>query len=151
MDPSPHTIVVATDFSHPGSIAVERAIEFAHRNSAELHIVHVFSMPVPLVTAYEFGIPEPDLQNARNVALEKLGACEKRAAAEGVKVRTHLLEGPTDKAIVEFASEQGADWIVVGTHGHTGFKHVLLGSVAERVVRHAACSVLVVRDPAQES
>ena len=142
----PHSIVVATDFSPPANAAVERAIDLARHFDAELHIAHVFTLPIPLITAYEFSVPEHDVRYARGVAHKKLDAWAEKASVDGVEARTQLLEGPTDKAVDEFARDVGADWIVVGTHGHTGLKHVLLGSVAELIVRHAPCSVLVVRD-----
>ena len=66
---------------------------------------------------------------------------------DNTRVDYHLLDGPTDKSIVDFARDENADWLIVGTHGHTGLKHIVLGSIAERVLRHAPCSVLVVREP----
>jgi nucleotide-binding universal stress UspA family protein len=145
----PRVILAATDFSAPAKAALAQAVELARQYEAELHIVHVFSLPTPLITAYEFGIPEAEIAQARKVAQEKLDACAAEAAGAGVSPRKHLLQSPTDRAITDLASEIGADWIVVGTHGHTGFKHALLGSVAERVVRHAPCSVLVARSEAE--
>ena len=59
---------------------------------------------------------------------------------------SHLSEVPAASAIVDLAEELGADLIIMGTRGHTGLKHVLLGSVAERTLRHAPCSVLTVKE-----
>lgn len=68
-----------------------------------------------------------------------------------IACRHHLLHGDPATQIVQFAEDEGVDLIVMGTHGRTGLKHLLMGSVAEHVLRHARCPVLVVRlRPAQE-
>jgi universal stress protein E len=66
-------------------------------------------------------------------------------ATEGIAATPHLSEGPAAPAIVGLAERLGADLIVMGTRGHTGLRHVLLGSVAERTLRHAPCSVMTVK------
>ena len=66
-------------------------------------------------------------------------------AAEGIQARSHLTEVPAAPSIARTAEDLGADLIVMGTHGHTGIKHILLGSVAERTLRLAPCSVLTVK------
>jgi universal stress protein A len=142
----PQRIVIATDFSAPATLALERSIELARHFDAELHITHVFSLPIPIVGVYDFSIPETGIQEARLAATRRLDEAEEKARAAGVQAVTHLVSSPTEQGISELARRVGADWIVVGTHGHTGLKHVVLGSVAERVVRHAPCSVLVIRD-----
>jgi len=141
----PSQIVVATDFSEPAEVALERAIELASHYGAELHVTHVFALPVPVVGVYDFAIPETGIREARESALRRLEEAAKRAVAKGVRTHTHLVATPTETGISDVARSVGADMIVIGTHGHTGLKHVLLGSVAERVVRHAPCSVLVAR------
>ena len=146
----PQKIVIATDFSEPAAVALDRSIDYAKQFGAELHIVHVFSLPVPAVGIYDFAIPESGIQEARATATQRLEKDAEKAVSAGITTHTHLVPAPTDAGITTLAEDIGADWIVIGTHGHTGLKHVLLGSVAERVVRHAHCSVLVVRTPAQE-
>ena len=145
----PRTIVVATDFSAPGNAAVDRAVDLARYLGAKLHIAHVFTLPVPLLTVYEFSLSGSDMRDARDMAREKLDACAEQAAAAGVTATTSLLDGATAQAVVTLAGDLDADWVVVGTHGHTGLQHVLLGSIAERIVRHSPCSVLVVRSRAE--
>ena len=68
----------------------------------------------------------------------------------GVEAEMHVISGAPWKEIVETAKERAMDLIILATHGHTGLKHTLLGSVAERVVRHAPCPVLVVREQEHE-
>lgn len=142
------TIVVALDFSELSDRALDAAIWLARQFEAELHLVHAFDVRVPLVTPYEVAIPTTFIEEARQSAQRKLDAQEARAKETGLRVRSHLAEVPAATSIAETAEELGADLIVMGTHGHTGLKHVVLGSVAERTLRHAPCSVLTVKQRA---
>jgi nucleotide-binding universal stress UspA family protein len=138
-------ILVPTDFSAPSEHALEMAIEFARRFGAELTLFHAHELP-----AYVFpdGVmpvsPEIllDLERSMSAELERLAA---RARAAGVTVSIKTGMGAHDVEIIRCASELGADMIIMGTHGRTGLRHVLLGSVAEKVVRRAPCPVLTVR------
>jgi nucleotide-binding universal stress UspA family protein len=142
-------ILVAVDFSEHSNRALETAMELARRLRAELHLVHAFDIPVPLVTPYEIAIPDALIEQARDTAARKLEKALQKVRAEGIEGRSHLTEVPAAAAIVRVAEETKADLIVMGTRGHTGLKHLLLGSVAERTVRHAPCSVLTLRTPAE--
>ena len=139
------TLLLAIDFSDTSSAAVDVAVEFAKRFSATLHVVHAFDLPIPLVTPYEVAIPEAYLDQTRKVAAQKLAVVVKKVAAQDVTVESHLAEAPAAPAIARTAEEVGADLVVMGTHGHTGIKHLVLGSVAERTLRLAPCSVLAVK------
>jgi nucleotide-binding universal stress UspA family protein len=70
-----------------------------------------------------------------------------KVVQNGVRARAELLEGTPYRVVIDWAKEYKADLIVIGTHGHTGFTHALLGSVTERVVRMAECPVLTIRTP----
>jgi nucleotide-binding universal stress UspA family protein len=121
------------------------AAELSRRYEAPMTIVHVFE-PAP------YALPETYVlytapQLARMYAeLERLlaGAKQHTEAARASNVTTRLLEGFAAGEITRFASQGGFDLIVMGTHGRTGFKHFLVGSVAERVVQTAHCPVLTV-------
>lgn len=139
------TIVVAVDFSPHTPSVVEAAVTIAKRFDAKLRLVHAYDIPIPLVSPYEVAIPEPYLEETRRVAAEKLGALVEQVAAQGVSVDSLLTEVPAAAAIVRAAEESKADLVVIGTRGHTGLKHLLLGSVAERTVRLAPCAVLTVK------
>jgi nucleotide-binding universal stress UspA family protein len=76
-----------------------------------------------------------------------MGALIEEIAHGGVHVTAHCREGLPFEELMSLASEQSVDLIVLGTHGHTGLSHILLGSVAEKVVRHARCPVMTVRHP----
>jgi nucleotide-binding universal stress UspA family protein len=138
-------ILVAVDFSEYADSVLDVAVEFAKQLSAELHLVHAFDVRIPLVTPYEVAIPTAFIEEAREAAASKLAALIRKVADDGITATSHLSEVPAASAIVDLAEELGADLIIMGTRGHTGLKHVLLGSVAERTLRHAPCSVLTVK------
>lgn len=137
-------ILVPTD----GSAGVERAIEqaaaLAAVHGAEVHSVYVLNTAnfasLPMETSWE-GVSDM-LREDGEEALERV-----RNIVEGydVPIRTHLIEGSPAREIVDFATEEGCDLIVMGTHGRGGIDRLLLGSVAERVVRGSPVPVLTVR------
>ena len=139
------TIIAAVDFSPHSAPVIDAAVTLAKRFDAKVRLVHAYDIPIPLVSPYEVAIPEPYLEETRRVAAEKLAALVDRVAAEGVAVDSLLTEVPAAAAIVRAAEESKADLVVIGTRGHTGLKHLLLGSVAERTVRLAPCPVLTVK------
>lgn len=139
------TIVVAVDFSVHSERALETAIDLGKRFGATLHVVHAFDLPLPLVSPYEVAAPDTYLKESREAAGLKLAAAADRVSASGVEVKIHLAEVPAAPAIVRVAEEVGADLIVMATRGHTGIKHFVLGSVAERTLRLAPCSVFTVK------
>ena len=141
-------ILVATDFSADADRALTVAIEMAERNDGQIEIVHA-SQPGDYVLPPPFDIVSlgPDtraLQHAEGALASKAALVRKA----GVAVSTQLLTGVPHEGIVARAQDSQADLVVVGSRGHTGLAHVLVGSVAERVVRHAPCPILVVPHPA---
>nr|PZN19843.1 MAG: universal stress protein [Pseudomonadota bacterium] len=161
----PYVIVVGVDYSPQGELALERAFEIAtERKNAEVHIVHVLQT-VALMVPVEASVgPVADgsvLQNAseqlRKYADERLQAFRARAAAEGrqgmlfERAVSHVrLDAPAYE-IAQLASDLEADLVIVGTHGRRGAARLLVGSVAENVVRLAPCPVLVVRPKSVET
>ena len=147
--PSGH-FLAATDFSDPALPAVAAAVELVRRRRGRLSVVHSLELPVmgagPEVGGVGAPLPMPlsaaDLGEIRRGSRERLEGVIARFGVEGDAV---LTEGPPAPAIVELAERLPAETIVVGTAGRTGIKRMLLGSVAEAVVRSAPCSVLVVR------
>ncbi len=144
-------ILVTTDFSEAGDRAIGHAFRMAADHDAEVILCHVIEpliVPNPLYAQYYPGeLLSPDVlaraqEDARAALEERVPRNEPYA-----KVRHRVVIGqgaPVDE-IIRIANEEGVDLIVIATHGHTGLKHLLMGSVAERVIRHARCAVLVVR------
>ena len=139
------SIVVALDFSELSSKALDTAIEMARTSGGEIHLIHAFDVRIPFVTPYEVAVPDNLITAARDAAARKLEKALQRVTAAGLAGKSHLEEVPAATAIARVAEEVGADLVVMGTHGNTGLKHVLLGSVAERTLRLAPCSVLTVK------
>ena len=138
-------ILCPVDFSDWSREAMRVAIELAEPSGAPVTLVHVWQLPV-----YAFGdVPLPGSlsREVADQAARRLAAWKQEAEGLGpVKVSSRLLEGvPWDRIVDTLRAESSYDLAVMGTHGRTGIKRVLLGSVAEQVVRHAPCPVLVVR------
>jgi nucleotide-binding universal stress UspA family protein len=143
-------ILVPVDFSTHSARAVEVAADLARRYEGSLEVVHVFDpMAYPLPDGYVmFTRPQLDEMFARFDA--ELARYEKAALAAGApRVQTHVRQGPCAGEICNFAQEGAFDLIVMGTHGRRGLNRMLLGSVAERVLRTAPCPVLTIRAEAR--
>lgn len=141
------TILVPSDFSSHANKALEMAIELAKVFKAKIVIVHAYLVQPPPSVSMEGGyvIPEGYFEQARDHAHQQVALLAEQQKASGVDVEGKAVEAPASQAILEAAEEISPDLIVMGTRGQTGLKHVLLGSVAERVVRLAECPVLTVK------
>ena len=140
-------LLVPTDFSEDSEQAARYAVELAKRFQAEIHCVHVVDIPADLLSTsayYMTGPSEAFLDQIREESKKNLEAFAEKNL-EGVQVRTAFLEGSPFVEIIRYARNQEIDLVVIATHGRTGLKHVLFGSVAEKVVRKAPCPVLVVK------
>jgi universal stress protein A len=139
-------ILVPLDFSAHSTQALHYAADLARRYEAKLDLVHVFdiriySMPdgFPMFAAGQFDQISAELAQL----LEK---AKRDVLADGaLAVETHMLQGTPEMEILRLATAGDFDLIVLGTHGRTGIKHLLIGSVAERIVRHASCPVFTVK------
>lgn len=139
-------ILVPVDFSAPSERALERAIDLARTFGSRIHLLHSYAVPVQGVMPYDFAVPDHVWQGIRDAAERRLEALREKVAAAGVEASAELSEEMPAEAVVKAAGARGADLVVMGTHGHSGLKHVLLGSVAERTIRTAPCWVLAVKD-----
>lgn len=140
-------ILCPTDLSDECRPALVMACEWAAQFGAELHLLHVVA---GLSTPYPYlGPPFNEAMSwetmIRQKARDALNACALPEGFATLKVIRELRNGSPVAHIEEYAKEKGIDLIVMGTHGRSGFSHLLLGSVAENVVRQAPCSVLTVR------
>ena len=138
------TILFSTDFSHASDAALPHAEALAREKRARLLIVHVEEPPA----AYGggelyYGIAEPDSARIRAM-LEAVKPADPQVAFEH---RSALGDPATE--ICRIAADEGAEMIILGTHGRTGLFRLLMGSVAESILRRAPCPVLVYRDPGQ--
>jgi nucleotide-binding universal stress UspA family protein len=141
-------IVCPTDFSEPSFEALQAAVELARHFSAELIVIHVVQ-PVPLVAA---GHMSPVVFNVRayqeemeRLAMKNLKEQLAWRIPEGPAVRPLVVLGDPADRIVQAAADEQADLIVIATRGQTGFKRLVFGSVAEKVVRLAGAPVLSIR------
>jgi nucleotide-binding universal stress UspA family protein len=145
-------ILLPTDFSSCSEAALEHATELARTFGAPLDLLHVWEAPAFLPPETIIG-PVDTGQSlaslARKQAFEDLDHFADAAKARGFEIaKREIAFGPPARTIIEHAEKNGHDLIVMGTHGRSGFAHLLLGSVAERVVRYAKCPVLTVREKA---
>jgi universal stress protein A len=140
-------ICCAIDFSDSSRMALREAADHARRFEGELTLIHVYEAPEPGAADVLSSPPELFERASRETrdALERW-----RAEAEGSAgrpVHATVQVGDVSVELARFVTEGNFDLVVMGTHGRKGFQRMMLGSVAERVVRRAACSVLVVRSP----
>jgi nucleotide-binding universal stress UspA family protein len=146
-------IMCPVDFSSNSDHALKYALTLAALSQAELllfHVVEPFSYPQS-VELFEPVVDEVELTMKLQAAFEK--QLEDQVTAlkdEYANVRGRIVTGNTFVEIIQAARQEKADMIVMGTHGRTGLAHVLIGSVAERVVREAPCPVLTVKHPEHE-
>ncbi len=139
-------IVMATDFSAGAEAAWLLAQRLAAAFGSELILVHVLAEAALLGPLSSDRLREV-YDAASTWATGMLEGWAEQARSNGLTVRLALPTGVLAEEIVGLASEERADLIVIGTHGRGGMKRVLLGSVADRVVRLASCPVLTVREP----
>lgn len=124
-------ILFATDFSESAAAALATTADFARQTGAEIHAIHVLAL-------HEDDPAGADEHLAKAVPTEY---------DDVVKDRSVIRAVAAEAGIVRQAREEEADLIAIGTHGRSGLKHLLLGSVAERVVQLAPCAVLTIREP----
>lgn len=143
-------ILLPFDFSDGAKLALQHAIGYARAFDARLTLLHIVHLPY---LGSGFGPGDGALIEAGLVAdvSEQLHALAGEVEREGVPVEALVRVGHPASEVVDVAQREGIALIVMGTHGRTGLRHVLLGSVAEHVVRHAPCPVLVVRARRGES
>lgn len=154
-------ILVTTDFSESSLVAVPVASELARHFDAELRLVHVLPVDTPTpwdVPPYaDFGLaslPLPDYENQIRQEVERrLEQVAAKHVHEGVRLKTIVGRGDAATEIGRIAAEEKADLVVIATHGWTGWRHLVFGSVAERVLRETACAILSIRceKPARSS
>jgi nucleotide-binding universal stress UspA family protein len=147
-----HRILVPTDFSKSSANALTYAAAFAEKFGASVHLLHVVQDLALFIPEAIMAVPPmaPPVEQFLAAAREALDRAVHGLARPGLVVHPEVAEGVPAEEILRVARERDVDLIVMGTHGHTGLAHVLLGSIAEKVVRRAPCPVLTVRHPEHE-
>ena len=145
-------ILAPTDFSESSYGALERAVELAQHFRAELWLLYVVP-PVPTPPAgldFAFEVPEYE-QALGNDAEERLKRVQEERVDSSIVSRWLVGHGDAAKEIVRLANEEAVHLIVIATHGLTGWRHLVYGSVTEEVVRLSHCPVLTIRAPQPRS
>ena len=137
-------ILLPTDFSESSLTATHYALELARRFAAELHVFHAIEDPVVYLPMFE-SFPLPSMEDFETYAKTRLENWIFSEDKGDCDVHYSFKHGKPFVEIVRYAKEQDIDLIVLGTHGRSTAAHLLLGSVADKVVRKATCPVLTVR------
>ena len=133
-------IVFATDGSKFSEAATNKAIDFAKSYGSEIQVISVVDVTEEFM-ARAPGAVEDLVKKAKEIVED----VKKKASSEGIKAESIVREGDAYKVIVNIAKKQGANAIMMGSHGRTGLRRLLMGSVTERVIGHAPCPVLIVK------
>ena len=139
-------ILVPTDFSEHARHALNYAVELSREFGATIHLLHVCDdinhiLADPSATLISISELVEEQERLANAELNELAA----TVPEGIEVLPRIKMQAPVVGILKYAEDHDIDLIILGTHGRTGMAHLVLGSVAERVVRQASCPVLVVR------
>jgi nucleotide-binding universal stress UspA family protein len=140
------TVLHPTDFSPSAKEALRIACSLAREHGAKLILLHVAQRPISNVAGMPVPPPPPPTIDWSGLKAELDTIA---AGIKDVAVGTRLVEGEPAGGIIDLAREVSADLIVIGSHGRTGLSRLLMGSIAEHVVRKAACPVLTVKTPAK--
>lgn len=146
-------ILVATDFGEAADAALVYGRELATRFGADLHVVHVAeNVYITAFGAETYAAVVPDLQrDIEDSAWRRLRDATVDSDGRGPRTTLVVMTSSSPAfAVIDYAREHDVDLIVMGTHGRGAVQHLFMGSVAERVVRHAHCPVLTVRHPERE-
>ena len=138
-------ILVPIDFSAHADPVLDWAIHLAEEHESTIMLLHAYHLPVEFQQLEGAYLPPDFWANVKKEADQTLSRYVGELREQGLDVESIVREGYPATAIVDEAAAQRADLIVIGTHGLSGLKHLLLGSIAERVVQKAPCPVLAVK------
>ena len=140
-------ILVPVDFSENAAPVLEWAAHLAKEHHSRITLLHVYHLPVEFQQLEGAYLPPDFWSNVKGEAEQQLGRYAESLRGRGLEVDALVREGYPATVIVDEAENLSADLIVIGTRGQSGLKHLLLGSIAERVVQKAPCPVLTVKAP----
>jgi len=138
-------ILVPIDFSDHADSIVEWAGHLAEEHDSAVILLHVYHFPVEFQQVEGAYLPADFWSSVKEEARKTLSGYGERLREQGLRVEEIVREGYPATVIEEEVARQDADLIVIGSRGRTGVKHLLLGSIAERVVQKAPCPVLTVK------
>ena len=138
-------ILVPIDFSDYASAVVEWATHLAKEHDSAIVLLHVYHLPVEFQQVEGAYLPADFWSTVKDEARRALDEYGYKIREQGIEVEMVVREGYPATIIEEEVERQNADMIVIGSRGRTGLKHLLLGSIAERVVQKAPCPVLTVK------
>ena len=141
-------ILIPCDFSDQAISAFRLALDMAHSASAEIHLLNVIELPIvhdDLITPMQ-SFDEALLMELSDRAETRFEELKKEYAKENVIIKTKVEFGPVINIIINYLERENATIVVMGTKGATGLQEVLIGSTAEKIVRHAPCPVIVVKE-----
>jgi nucleotide-binding universal stress UspA family protein len=141
-------ILVPLDFSEHATAVLDWAAHLAEQHGSRIVLFHAYHLPVEFQQLEGAYLPPDFWANVKSEAETSLERYAADLRQRGIEVEAIVAEGYAATAIVEEIETQNADLVVLGTHGLSGLKHMLLGSIAERVVQKAPCPVLTVKTPA---
>jgi nucleotide-binding universal stress UspA family protein len=149
--PKIESILLPTDFSEYSKNAMDYAVYLAGINKAKIYVLHVIEHIFDVSGFYIPNLPVNELYKAmEETAQEEIEKFIPEKIKEEIEVENIIISGTPFLEIIRTAREKKVDLIVISTHGRTGLEHVLFGSVAEKVVRKAPCSVFVVKQVGRE-
>ena len=148
MEPDIKKVLVPIDFSDYSKNSLRYAVNFAKQFNAEIYLIYVVEPVIypPDFSMGQIAIPSVNAEWDERAKVE-LDNLAKTEIPEGFNVKTILKNGKPFLEIIDTASEENIDLIIIATHGHSGVEHILFGSTAEKVVRKAPCPVLTLREP----
>ena len=133
-------ILLATDGSKYSEAAVDRAIKFAKAYGSGLHVLSVVDIPSEFYSHIKaLDVADELIKNAKRF----VETVQKKAAEQGIKADIFVKEGDAAKVITDHAKDQKTDLIIIGSHGRTGLRRLLMGSTAEGVIGHSTCAALI--------
>jgi len=140
-------ILVPVDFSEHADSVIEWAAHLAEEHGSRLLLLHAYHLPVEFQQVEGAYLPADFWNSVKDESKKQLAVYGEQLRARGLDVEELTREGYPATVIEEAAEQLEADLIVIGSRGRSGLKHLLLGSIAERVVQKAPCPVLTVKSP----
>jgi universal stress protein A len=148
MEPNINKVLVPIDFSDYSKNALKYAVNFAKHFNAEMILIYVVE-PIIYPSDFSMGqiaVPTINMEMDKR-ASEELEKLANKEISKDLRVKTLVKTGKPFIEIIETASQENVDIVIISTHGHSGVEHILFGSTAEKVVRKAPCPVLTIREP----